>query len=331
MHFRGLDLNLLVALDALITEKSISRTGEKIHLSQPATSGALARLREYFKDDLLVPVGRKMVLTPLAEELAEPVRQLLLQTDAIIHRDPAFTPAASDRTFRLVMSDYVVATLMSQAVPEIQRQAPQIRVQVLVPGTRTDWIERGDADLMIMPQQYLSPKHPSEPLFEDDFVCIAWAGNTAIQGHSISLRDYLRFGHVVVRFGEQQEVPAFEEKFMEHFSQDRRIEVVTTGFTLVPPLIVGTTRIATLHRRLAQFSAKHLPLNILKPPVEFPSMVESVQWHSVRDSDPGLHWMRGLFKACYAEAASNFYTPPPRTSRSSRAPNSRRNASRNPR
>jgi LysR family nod box-dependent transcriptional activator len=201
MHFRGLDLNLLVALDALITEKSISRTGEKIHLSQPATSGALARLREYFKDDLLVPVGRKMVLTPLAEELAEPVRQLLLQTDAIIHRDPAFTPAASDRTFRLVMSDYVVATLMSQAVPEIQRQAPQIRVQVLVPGTRTDWIERGDADLMIMPQQYLSPKHPSEPLFEDDFVCIAWAGNTAIQGHSISLRDYLRFGHVVVRFG----------------------------------------------------------------------------------------------------------------------------------
>ncbi len=88
MHFRGLDLNLLVALDALITERSISRTGEKIHLSQPATSGALARLREYFKDDLLVPVGRKMVLTPLAEELAEPVRQLLLQTDAIIHRNP---------------------------------------------------------------------------------------------------------------------------------------------------------------------------------------------------------------------------------------------------
>lgn len=184
---------------------------------------------------------------------------------------------------------------------------------------------------MIMPQQYLSPNHPSEPLFEDDFVCIGWAGNTALLGRSISLRDYLRLGHVVVRFGEQQEVPAFEEKFMEHFSQARRIEVVTTGFTLVPPLIIGTTRIATLHRRLAQFSAKHLPLNILKPPVEFPSMVESVQWHSVRDSDPGLHWMRGLFKACYAEAASNFYTPPPRTSRSSRAPNSRRNASRNPR
>ncbi len=331
MHFRGLDLNLLVALDALITERSISRTGEKIHLSQPATSGALARLREYFKDDLLVPVGRKMVLTPLAEELAEPVRQLLLQIDAIIHRNPAFSPATSDRAFRLVMSDYVAATLMSHALPEIERQAPRIKVQVLVPGTRTDWVERGEADLMVMPRQYLSANHPSEPLFEDDFVCIAWTGNTAIRGRSISLRDYLRLGHVVVRFGEQQEVPAFEEKFMEHFSEARRIEVVTTGFTLVPPLVIGTARIATLHRRLAEFSAQHLPLKILKPPVDMPSMVESVQWHTVRDTDPGLRWMRGLLKACCAKAASNSHTPPRQTSPSSTVRYSRHNASRSPR
>ncbi|HEY4363072.1 MAG TPA: LysR family transcriptional regulator [Bryobacteraceae bacterium] len=301
MHFRGLDLNLLVVLDTLITERSISRTGEKIHLSQPATSGALARLREYFKDDLLVPLGRKMILTPLAEELAHPVRQVLLQTEAIIHRNPAFSPATSDRAFRLVMSDYVAATLMSRALPEIERQAPRIKVHVLVPGARTDWIERGEADLMIMPHQYLSANHPSEPLFEDDFVCIAWAGNTSLRKRSISLPDYLRLGHVVVRFGEQQEVPAFEEKFMEHFSEARRIEVVTTGFTLVPPLIIGTTRIATLHRRLAEFSAKHLPLKIFKPPVEIPPMVESMQWHTVRGADPGLRWMRVVLKACCAQ------------------------------
>ena len=115
MHFRGLDLNLLVALDALITEKSISRTGEKIHLSQPGASGALARLRDFFKDDLLVPVGRKMVLTPLAEELAQPVRQLLVQAEAIVHRIPHFSPKTSQRSFRLVMSDYVATVLMSRA------------------------------------------------------------------------------------------------------------------------------------------------------------------------------------------------------------------------
>jgi DNA-binding transcriptional LysR family regulator len=300
MHFRGLDLNLLVALDALITERSISRTGEKIHLSQPATSGALARLREYFKDDLLVPMGRKMVLTPLAEELALPVRQFLVQAEAIIHRSPAFSPEASDRTFRLVMSDYVATVVMSRALPEIQRQAPGITIQVLVLGARTDWIERGEADLMIMPKQYLSKKHPTEPLFGDEFVCIAWTGNRAVGIRTISMQDYLRFGHVVARFGEQQQVPAFEEQFMEQFSEARRIEVVTTGFTLIPQLVVGTTRIATIHRRLAQFYARQLPLKILRPPVEIPGVVESMQWHTIREGDPGLLWLRRLLKATSA-------------------------------
>ena len=219
MHFRGLDLNLLVALDALITEKSISRTGEKINLSQPATSGALARLRDFFKDDLLVPVGRKMVLTPLAEELGQPVRQLLMQAEAIINRSPHFSPETSQRTFRLVMPDYVATVLMSRALPEIQHRAPGIAVEVLVPSIHSDRLDRGEADLMIVPKQYLAKDHPSEPLFADEFVCVAWTGNQELRGRTISMRNYLRLGHVVVRFGEQQQVPAFEEKFMEHFQR----------------------------------------------------------------------------------------------------------------
>ena len=301
MHFRGLDLNLLVALDALIAERSISRTGEKIHLSQPAASGALARLREFFKDDLLVPVGRKMVLTPLAEELAQPVRQLLAQAESIIHRSPNFCAETSQRIFRLVMSDYVATILMSRVLPEIQRRAPGITVEVLVPSNRSDRLERGEADLMIMPKQYLSENHPSEPLFSDDFVCVAWSGNRELGGRSMSMRNYLRLGHVVVRFGEQQQVPAFEEKFMEHFSETRRIEVVTTGFTLVPRLVVGTTRIATIHRRLARFYAKQLPLKIMKPPVEIPPVIESMQWHTIRDADPGLKWLRRILRSAAAE------------------------------
>jgi DNA-binding transcriptional LysR family regulator len=217
-----------------------------------------------------------------------------MQAEGVIHRSPAFSAKTSRRTFRLVMSDYVATVLMSRALPMIQQKAPGICVEVMVPSDRIDLLDRGEADLMIMPKQYLSDQHPSEPLFEDDFVCVAWAGNQELRGRSISMRDYLRLGHVVARFGEQQQVPAFEEKFMEHFSGDRRIEVVTTGFTLVPQLVVGTTRIATIHRRLARFYAKQLPLRALRPPVTIPPVVESIQWHTIRDGDPGLRWLRQL-------------------------------------
>jgi LysR family nod box-dependent transcriptional activator len=294
MHLDGLDLNLLVVLDALFSEKSVTRTGERIHLSQSATSGALARLREYFKDDLLVPVGRNMVLTPLAEELARPLRDLLQQTETVIRRKPVFLPESSARRFRIVMSDYVAIVIMARALPEIQRQAPGIILQIL--PLRTGALEHGDVDLVILPEQILAKDHPSELLFEDEFVCIACAKNKLIK-RSLSVSDYLSLSHVVVRFGEQQEVPSLEETYMGRLAQERRIEVVATGFTLLPQLILGTTRIATVQRRLAEFYASQMPLKIVKPPKQLPKLQEVMQWHAFRNSDPGLLWLRKTLKS----------------------------------
>ena len=294
MHLDGLDLNLLVVLDALFSEKSVTRTGERIHLSQSATSGALSRLREYFKDDLLVPVGRNMVLTPLAEELARPLRDLLQQAEVVIRRKPAFLPESSERRFRIVMSDYVAIVIMARALPEIQRQAPGITLQIL--PLRTGALDHGDVDLVILPEQILAKDHPWELLFEDEFVCIACAKNKLIK-KSLSVRDYLRLSHVVVRFGEQQEVPSLEETYMGRLAQDRRIEVVATGFTLLPQLILGTTRIATIQRRLAEFYASQMPLKIVKLPKQLPKLQEVMQWHAFRNSDPGLVWLRKTLKS----------------------------------
>ena len=293
MHLDGLDLNLLVVLDALFSEKSVTRTGERIHLSQSATSGALSRLREYFKDDLLVPVGRNMVLTPLAEELVRPLRDLLQQAEVVIRRKPAFLPESSERRFRIVMSDYVAIVIMARALPEIQRQAPGITLQIL--PLRTGALEHGDVDLVILPEQILAKDHPSELLFEDEFVCIACAKNKLIK-QSLSVRDYLHLSHVVVRFGEQQEVPSLEETYMGRLAQGRRIEVVATGFTLLPQLILGTTRIATIQRRLAEFYASQMPLKIVKLPKQLPKLQEVMQWHAFRNSDPGLLWLRKTLK-----------------------------------
>ena len=118
---------------------------------------------------------------------------------------------------------------------------------------------------------------------------------------SLSLREYLSLSHVVVRFGEQQEVPSLEEEFLGNLGQKRRIEVVTTGFTLLPQLILGTTRIATIQRRLAEFYARQMPLKIVKLPKPLPRLEEVMQWHAFRNADPGLLWLKQTLKG-FAQA-----------------------------
>jgi DNA-binding transcriptional LysR family regulator len=296
MDFSGLDLNLLVALDILFAEKSVSRAGERLHLSQSATSGALARLRDAFHDPLLVPVGRKMTLTPLAETLVEPVREFLLKAETILHSNPAFDPSASKRRFRIMMSDYVETVLMTEAIPRLEKLAPGVTLEIVSNregGYET--LERGEIDLAIAPVKYLSPAHPSEQLFTDAFTCLAWSGNAQVR-RGLSLEIYLRLGHVVVRFGKQGQLPTFDELFMERYGHDRKIEVITTAFNLVPQLLIGTSRIATLQQRLAKFYQRYLPLKLIAPPVEMPPLEEFMQWHKSRDRDPGAAWLRSLLK-----------------------------------
>jgi len=191
------------------------------------------------------------------------------------------------------MSDYIAIVLMTRALPQIQRRAPGITLQIM--PLRTDALEQGDTDLAILPKQILAKDHPFEVLFDDEFVCIAWAKNKLI-GKSLSLRDYLSLSHVAVRFGEQQEVPSLEEEFLGSLGQKRRIGVVTTGFTLLPHLILGTTRIATIQRRLAEFYARQMPLKIVRLPKRLPRLEEVMQWHAFRNADPGLLWLRRTLK-----------------------------------
>ncbi len=108
MRYKHLDLNLLVALNALLNERSISRAAVSLHLSQPAMSAALARLREHFKDELLVPNGRSMMLTARAQSLLQPVQHILLQIDSSISEAPVFEPKQSQRRFNVTVSDYTL-------------------------------------------------------------------------------------------------------------------------------------------------------------------------------------------------------------------------------
>jgi LysR family transcriptional regulator, nod-box dependent transcriptional activator len=135
-------------------------------------------------------------------------------------------------------------------------------------------------------------------------VCLGWSGNRQLD-RDLSLDTYLRLGHVAVRFGKHRELPTFDECFPEQLAHDRRIEVVTTAFNLVPQLLIGTSRIATVHRRLAMFYQRLLPLRIVTPPLKIPKFEQFMQWHRSRDRDPGSIWLRSVLKSAIAESTLN--------------------------
>jgi LysR family transcriptional regulator, nod-box dependent transcriptional activator len=293
------DLNLLVALDALLTEKNVTHAGMRRNLSQSAMSGALARLRNLFQDELLVPVGRRMVLTPLAQDLVQPVRNVLLQVQATIATKPRFDPATSERHFSIAVSDYVSSVLMIDLLRRLKTEAPTITFELRPIGKRANEdLESGKLDFLVAPEVYVSAVHPKEVLFEDTHTCVAWTKNRQV-GTSISLEQYLRLGHVAVHVDDGGPVN-YDERILRSQHYKRTIEVVTPSFDLAPQMVVGTDRIATVATRLAEKYAELLPIKLLPVPIEIPPMVEVLQWHRAHNRDPAHIWLRARLRDAVA-------------------------------
>jgi DNA-binding transcriptional LysR family regulator len=310
MDLQQFDLNLLVALDALLTDKSVTRAGARMNLSQSAMSGTLARLRDVFHDELLVPVGRAMVLTPLAQELVEPLRELLQQVRSTLATRPRFNPATSDRHFSISVSDYVASVLIVDLLRLVKGIAPSITFELRSVGTRAgEDLDRDTIDFVIAPAGYVSPAHSKEVLFEDTHTCIAWANNPQV-GSTLSLEQYLSLGHVVVRVSEDG--VNFDERILRGLNHRRRVEVVTPSFDWAPQLVVGTERIATVATRLALKYAGLLPIKLVPVPIDMPPMVEMLQWHRAHDHDPAHIWLRAQMRDAVAALASPAAPGPPR-------------------
>jgi LysR family transcriptional regulator, nod-box dependent transcriptional activator len=290
MRFQRLDLNLLVALDALLTERSVSLAAERIFLSQSATSSALGRLRDYFADDLLIVKGRQMVLTSRAEELVEPVRAVLEQIRTTISVAPPFDPAVSDRKIRLMASDYLTEVLLASALRDLLVEAPHMSFEIApMADSLQEALERGAVDIIFCIDYALSADHPSQILFEDDYVVVGWDQNPAMAG-ALTKDLYFDLGHVTARFGKAQ-TPVFEDWFVRRQAQQRRVEIIAPSFLAVPGFIIGTHRIATMHRRLAAKLTGYLPLVMKEVPLDIPSIREAVQWHISNNNDPAIRWV----------------------------------------
>lgn len=303
MRYRRLDLNLLVALEALLTEKSVTRAAAKLNITQSSMSGALARMREYFEDPLVVQVGRHMELTPYAQSLVAPVHDIIMRIDSAIESEPVFDPANSQRHFSMTVSDYVIRVLLQDVLMEIHREAPGITFEFRQSSARMQAeLESGEVDFVIGPEIDVLPEHPNEVLFEDTYTVIAWADSNTV-GDDLTFDEYLSLRHVV--FGNPHRgAPWLERWFTQRYGDARQIDVVAQSFDLLPYLVVGTNRIATVQSRLAQLFLKTLPLKCIAPPIEFPKLTELLQWNVHRDPDPASRWLRAKIKQHAARLAS---------------------------
>jgi len=181
MRFKGLDLNLLVALDALLDEASVSRAAERLHLSQPAASAALARLRAWFDDPLLTLHGKRLMPTPYALRLRPALTQLLAEIDALVSQPAHFDPATARRRFRVCTSDYLTSVLLRPFLAEIAMTAPGIELDIIAPDdSAVGMLDAGELDLLMIPEQFVSLQHPARLLLEEHHVVAGWSQNPAM-------------------------------------------------------------------------------------------------------------------------------------------------------
>lgn len=295
MRLNRLDLNLLIALDALLAERSITRAAQRLKLTPSAVSSALGRLRDYFDDELLVQIGRKMEPTPRAEGLHDAVRDVLVRIESTIAAQPQFDPATSDRTFRIFLSDYSQLVLAPYLLALAAEQRCSARFDFLPQVSDPQRsLERGEADLLVIPRGFLSPDHPDEVLYQEDFVCVVSRESALAQGE-LSFERYLAAEHVVMQ-PPGGTGASFEDWFVKRYGVSRKVSVTTYAFGPMPALVCGTEYIATVHKRLARAFLASWPLVLRPSPVQIEPMQQAVQWHRYRTQDPGLAWLRHLLR-----------------------------------
>ncbi|HEY9475670.1 MAG TPA: LysR family transcriptional regulator [Mycobacteriales bacterium] len=293
MNLRNVDLNLLVALDALLAERSVSRAGQRIGLSQPATSGALARLRKLFGDPLLVRVGRDLALTEGAENLVVPVREILTRIEQTIQQRPGFVPATDSRTFSISASDYATLVLLVPFLRALAVEAPGITINILPRSSDARRLLHTDqADLVIEPRELLGEtEFPSRHLFGDRWLCAVDAGNPQVPGSRITWEQYLRLPHLIYSIGADQQLN-LADQHLEALGVRRRIEITVESFLLVPFLLQGTPLASLVLERVARRLTIATNIRTLDPPLELPDINETMYWHPRHTTDPAHHWLR---------------------------------------
>lgn len=290
---RGVDLNLLVALDALLDARSVREAARRLHLSPSATSHLLGRLRRLFDDELLVRSGRGMVLSRRGEALREPTRALLAQARALLVGEAPIEPRTLARAFRVVCTDHVSTVLLGAVEARLSAEAPgvDLYVQPLVPEAMEDLrLGRADAAIGVFPEA--PPEMRARRLFEDRFVCVCRQDHPRLREGGPSLAAYLAEEHVLVA---PRGVPSGTvDEVLARSGQRRRVARTFPSFLAALWNVAATDRLLTVSARLVAATASTLHLSVHPAPLPLPGYSLSLLWHPRTDRSPAEAWLRAL-------------------------------------
>jgi DNA-binding transcriptional LysR family regulator len=295
MPLNSFNFNLLVHLDALLTEKHVTRAAERASVSQSAMSLALGKLRRHFNDELLQQRGNVMVPTPLAIALAAPVRAALHQMHDIVNCSVETDPVRFDRTLVLAATHFSTEYVLSRAIPLVAAQAPRLRLECLPLSDRNkDDFERGLIDFRIASRFNAMSRHPYETIWVDPVICVAWTGNPRVSD-KVALEQLQEIPFVRVRLPSGA-LPNYERWFNVNFGSIRRIDLQVANFALALRLVTGTNRLLLCNAKHLEMYGHNCSLRTVGLPFHIPPSHAVLQWHRDADADPVITWFRSLLR-----------------------------------
>jgi len=290
MDLRQADLGLLIALDVLIAERSVTRAASRLGLSQPATSAQLARLRDLFGDPLLVSAGKQMTPTSRALELQEPLHQLLNDLTALVRQGQNFDPRHSEKTFRVMATDYMHRVVSLPTMSRLATVAPKLRLAMLLHDAKGAWraMEDDQVDFLIASDRLTPPNAKARVLFEEGFVFAQRKGHPRGR-RALDVEKFCALDHILVSpegggfFGATDET-------LSSLGRQRRVVASLPSFLLAAPLVASTDLVTVLPERLANSMRAELDLF----PLPFKSIRFNIvmSWHPRLHRDPAHQWLR---------------------------------------
>jgi LysR family transcriptional regulator, nod-box dependent transcriptional activator len=289
MNLSQVDLNLLVALDALLKERNVTRAGRKLGLSQPAMSAALSRLRLLLNDPLLERVGREYRLTPIAAKLVDPLQSILASIERTLAHNAPFDPASARRSFRIAGSDYVALLLMQPLMQRLGAIAPGLKIKFQRAGqdTAKSLAERR-LDLAIQPAG-AHRDFESEVLFQDEWLCAVWSGNTEV-GKRITREQFCSLPHAAYSHAPFGYTAA--DVFVGALARELRVQVMIDSFAALPMMLRGTQLVTLVQSKLGEQLQKSADIRLMKPPVPVEKLVVMMWWNRLYSDDSAHSWLR---------------------------------------